>query len=87
MVKFFVVKSIHLSSNFRFDVGVVYLRLIIFLVVGDVTIDSDVLLTNFVNLKIKSVQSFRVVHRNRVYVHIFIGVSNHTYINIYIYTM
>jgi hypothetical protein len=43
MVKFFMVKSIHLSSNFRFDVGVVYLRLIIFLVVSDVTIDSDVL--------------------------------------------
>jgi hypothetical protein len=46
MVKFFVVKSIHLSSNFRFDVGVVYLRLIIFLVVGDVTIDSDDVLFN-----------------------------------------
>jgi hypothetical protein len=43
--------------------------------------------TEFVNLKIKSAQSFRCTHRDMICVHIFIRVSNHTYINIYIYTM
>jgi hypothetical protein len=34
---------------------------------GDVPVDSDALLvTDFVNLKIKSAQSFGVAHRNRV---------------------
>jgi hypothetical protein len=42
-------------------------------------------MTDFVNLKIKSVQSFGCAHRDRMCVHIFIRVSVHTYINIYIY--
>jgi hypothetical protein len=37
---------------------------------------------DFVNLKIKLTQSFRGVYRGRVYVHIFIGMSDHTCINI-----
>jgi hypothetical protein len=46
---------------------VLYLRLIILSVGGDVPIDSDTLLmTVFVNLKIKSAQSFRGAHKNRV---------------------
>jgi hypothetical protein len=43
---------------------------------GDVSVDSDVLLViDFVNLKIKSAQSFRRAYSNRKYVYIFIGVS------------
>jgi hypothetical protein len=30
-----------------------------------------------VNLKIKLAQSFRVIYRNRMYIHVFIGVSAH----------
>jgi hypothetical protein len=33
--------NLHPGSNLIFDVGVIYLRLIIFLVVGDVLIDSE----------------------------------------------
>jgi hypothetical protein len=39
-------------------------------------VDSDALLmTNFVNLKIKLAHSFRVAHRNRMCMHVFIVVS------------
>jgi hypothetical protein len=45
---------------------------------GDVPVDSEALLmTNFVNLKIKPAQSFRGAHRDRVCVLVFIGVSTH----------
>jgi hypothetical protein len=48
MVWFLVVKPIHPDSNLRFDVGVVYLWLIILLVIADVPVDSEVL---FVRLR------------------------------------
>jgi hypothetical protein len=67
---------------------VLYLWLIIFLVRGDILVDSDVfLMTDFVNLKIKSTQSFGCAHIGKMCVHIFIGVSAHIHINIYIYTV
>jgi hypothetical protein len=50
---------------------------------SDVPVDSETLLvTDFVNLKIKPTQSFRYAHRSRVYVRMFIGVSAHTYMSI-----
>jgi hypothetical protein len=59
-----------------------------FLVGGDVPVDSEALLvTDFVNLKIKPTQSFRGAHRGRVCVRVFIGVSAHTCISICIYTV
>jgi hypothetical protein len=46
---------------------VLHLRLIIFLVGGDIPIDSDsVLVTDFMNLKIKLTQSFRGDYIDRV---------------------
>jgi hypothetical protein len=67
---------------------VLYLRLIIFLVGDDVFIDSETfLVTDFVNLKIKSAQSFRGTHRNTIYMHIFIGVNVHMCMNIYVSTI
>jgi hypothetical protein len=54
-----------------------------FLVGCDVLIDNDALLvTDFVNLKIKPAQSFEVAHRGIVYVHIFIYVNAYMWINI-----
>jgi hypothetical protein len=48
---------------------VLYLWLIILSVGSDISVDSETLLmTDFVNPKIKSVQSFRVAHRGRIYV-------------------
>jgi hypothetical protein len=44
MVMFLVVKSTYIDSNFRFDVDVAYLWLIIFSVVDDVSINSDTLM-------------------------------------------
>jgi hypothetical protein len=41
--------------------------------------------TDFINLKIKLAQSFRGAHRDRMYVRIFIKVSTHICMNIYIY--
>jgi hypothetical protein len=62
---------------------VLYLRLIIFSVKDDVPVNSEVLLvTDFVNLKIKPTQFFKGVHRDKVCVHVFIEVSVRTCINI-----
>jgi hypothetical protein len=59
-----------------------YLQLIILLVGDDVLIDSETLLvTDFVNLKIKSAQSFGCAHRDRICVYVFIGVSARTYMS------
>jgi hypothetical protein len=57
-------------------------------VVDDVFIDSVALLvTDFVNLKIKSAQSFRGTHRYMICGRVFIQVSASTCINICIYTI
>jgi hypothetical protein len=49
----------------------------------DVSIDSKILLvTDFMNLKIKPTQSFGCAYKDRMRVHIFIWMSEHTYINI-----
>jgi hypothetical protein len=54
----------------------------------DVPIDSETfLMTDFMNLKIKSAQSFGGAHRGRVYVHVFIEVTAGIYMSIYIYTV
>jgi hypothetical protein len=54
----------------------------------DVLVDSDALLvTDFVNLKIKSTQSFRGAHKDRLCVRVFIRVSAHTYMSIYVCTV
>jgi hypothetical protein len=55
---------------------------------GDISVDSEALLvTDFMNLKIKLAQSFRGAHMGRVYVHIFIGVSACMCMSIYICTV
>jgi hypothetical protein len=54
----------------------------------DILIDSDALLvTDFMNFKIKSAQSFGCAHRGRVCIRVFIGVSAHTCMSICIYTV
>jgi hypothetical protein len=74
MVRSFVLEPTHPYSNPRFDMNVIYLWLIIFLVVGDISFDSETLLMiDFINLEIKSVQSVEVAHRSRMCVRVFIG--------------
>jgi hypothetical protein len=54
----------------------------------DVLIESDVLLvSDFVNLKIKSTQSFRGVHRGRLCVRVFTEMSARTCMSICVYTV
>jgi hypothetical protein len=55
---------------------------------GDVPVDSETLLvTDFVNLKIKPAQSFEGAHSGRICVHVFIEVSAYTCMSIYVCTM
>jgi hypothetical protein len=71
LVKFLVVKLIHLVLNTRFDLGVAFTANY-FSVGDDVPIDSEALLmTNFVNLKIKLTQSFGYDHKNKMCVRVF----------------
>jgi hypothetical protein len=42
---------------------------------------------DFVNLKIKPIQSFRYTHKDRVCACVFIKISVHTYMSTYIYTV
>jgi hypothetical protein len=62
---------------------VLYFQLIILSVEDDVSVDSEILLvTDFVNLKIKSAQSFKCANRGRVYIHVSIDMSTRMYISI-----
>jgi hypothetical protein len=80
-----VVELTYSGSNSIFDMGVT--RLIILSVECDVPIDSETLsVTDFVNLKIEPAQSFGGSHRGKVCVHIFIGMSAHTCIDVWIST-
>jgi hypothetical protein len=55
---------------------------------GDVPVDSEALLvTDFMNHKIKSTQSFGGAHRGRVCVRVFIGVSARTCMSICVCTV
>jgi hypothetical protein len=55
---------------------------------GNVPVDSETLLvTDFVNLKIKPAQSFEDVHRRRVCVRVFIWMNAHTCMGIYVCTV
>jgi hypothetical protein len=57
-----------------------------FFVRDDVPVDSETLLmVNFINLEIKPTQSFKNDHKDKIHIHVFIGVSAHTYINICVY--
>jgi hypothetical protein len=67
---------------------VLHLRLIILSVGSDVSVDSETLLvTDFINLKIKPTQSFENAHRDRVCAHVFIKMSIHMCMSIYVYTV
>jgi hypothetical protein len=65
-----------------------YLQLIILSVGDDVSVDSkSLLVTDFINLKIKPTQSFRCARKDRMCVYVFIVVSAYIYKNICIFTV
>jgi hypothetical protein len=88
LVKFLVVELTHPCSNPIFDMCVAFMANY-FLVGGDILIDSEpLLMIDFVNLKIKTAQSFRYAHKIMVCVcRVFIGVSARTCMSIYVCTM
>jgi hypothetical protein len=49
----------------------------------DIPINSETLLTDFMNFRIKSVQSFKYTYKNKIYVRVFIKISDR--ISIYVY--
>jgi hypothetical protein len=52
----------------------------------DIFINNDgLLVTDFMNLKIKLTQSFRYVYKSMMYVCMFIGVNDHTFMRICVY--
>jgi hypothetical protein len=64
-----LVRSLVAELNYLDLICVLYLRLIIFLIGDDVSINSEIfLMTDFMNLKIKSTQSFKCAHKNRMYI-------------------
>jgi hypothetical protein len=63
-----------------------YLWLIILSVGGDIPVDGDALLvTDFVNLKIKTAQSFKCTHRGRMCVCVHISEWSYIYEYLYLY--
>jgi hypothetical protein len=88
LVRFLVIKLIHSSLNFRFDIRVIFTTNYSFTRRRRPLIDSEMfLVTDFVNLKIKPAQYFEGAHKDRVCVRIFIWVSAHTYMSICICTV
>jgi hypothetical protein len=59
-----------------------------FRIILSVRVGNEMLLViEFVNLEIKLTQSFRDVHKSKMYVCVFIELSTHMYIKICIYTV
>jgi hypothetical protein len=76
------VELIYLVLNSRFDMCIIFTANYSFS--GR---HNEPLLIDFVNLKIKPAQSFRSSHRSRMHICMFIGMSTHKYMSIYVYTV
>jgi hypothetical protein len=87
LVRFLLVKLIYPGSNHRFDMYVVFTANYSFCERRRLVNSEMLLLIDFMNLKIKSAQSFRGAHRGRVCVRVFIGVSAHMCMSICVCTV
>jgi hypothetical protein len=71
-----VVKLNYSDLNSIFNMSITFM-VNYFLVRDDVFVDSETLLmTDFINLKIKAAQSFEYTHKNRICVCVFIEIIN-----------
>jgi hypothetical protein len=77
-----VVKLTYPVLNLKFDMSVVFTTNYSFSRMLRLVDSETVLMTDFVNLNIKSTQSFEGFYRVRVYVHIIIGVNTYTFMSI-----
>jgi hypothetical protein len=82
LIRFLEVEPIHSGLNSKFNVSIVFTAKYSFSR-RRCLIDSEMLLmTDFVNLKIKPAQSFKDTHMDRMYVRVFIDVSARTCMSI-----
>jgi hypothetical protein len=87
LVRFLVVKLTHPDSNPISDISVAFTTNYSFSGRRHPVDSETLLVTDFVNLKIKPTQSFGCAHRGRVCVRVFIAVSAHTYVSICVCTV
>jgi hypothetical protein len=74
LIRFLVVELIHSDSDLIFDMSVVFMTN--YFLVGDgVPVDSESFLVRLHESQDKTVQSFRGDHRDKMCVHVFIGMS------------
>jgi hypothetical protein len=73
--RFLLLELIQSGLNSRFDMSVAFMINFSFRAMFPETL----LVTDFMNLKIKPTQSFRSNHKCKIYVRVFIGVGTHTY--------
>jgi hypothetical protein len=73
------------GSNHRFDIGVVYLRLIILLVIDDVPVDSEILFNRLCKSQDQADTVFRGAHRVMVYMCIYRSECSFVYEYMYLY--
>jgi hypothetical protein len=85
--RFIVVELTHPCSNLRFDINIIFTNNFSFNERCISVNNESFLITNFMNLKIKSTQFFKDDHMSRICVSVFIELRTHTYMNIYIYTI
>jgi hypothetical protein len=84
ITRLLIVELTHPHLNPRFYVDVFTINIL--LGVDDVFIDNRMLLvTDFVDLKIKLSKSFRNTHRSMLYVRMFIWMSAYIYMSIYFF--
>jgi hypothetical protein len=80
LVRFLVVELIHLNLNSIFDMCVTFTTNY-FISERRRPVHSETLLgTDFINLKIKSAQSFRCIHKDKVCVRVYRGGCSYIYI-------
>jgi hypothetical protein len=79
LVRFLVVELIHPGSNHRFDMNVAFTANYFFSGRRRPVNSKTLLVTDFVNLKIKSAQYFEGAHRGRVCVYVYRGECSYVY--------
>jgi hypothetical protein len=75
-----MVKLIYSDSNFRFNMNVVFITNYSFNKRRSPINNEMILMTDFINLKIKSTQFFKDAHKDIIYMCIFIKINTHIYI-------
>jgi hypothetical protein len=85
LIRLLVVKLTHSGSNPRFDVCIIFTTNYCFSGRGHPVDSETLLVTDFVNIKIKSAQFFRCNHKGKVYVCVHRDKYSYIYKYLYLY--